>query len=487
MANNAKRVSTTEAELTIKLEWKDIQSKYDEELSKIVTKASIPGFRQGKAPRNLVEKKLGDGFLQEIAANAMDDALKVALEKVDKALQPLPYSTPALQDEEKVFPVKKNEDITFTVKYEIMPEFEVKNYKGIEVEYPNVTISDNLVDNEIERLREQNAILKDKDDAPIAEGDIVNVDYEAEGIKDSKRDSYVFTVGSHSSYFDFDDDIIGFKKGDEKTIEKKYEADKKPHGLEADSVKIKIKVNSVKSKELPKVDDEFAEDVNEKYKNVKDLKNGIKSNLESRLNDSMRETKISLLLDKMLPEIKLDIPKSMVDFEVANTFRRFSSQMGMSEGDAIKFLEANGQSLNDFTAPWRDDAEHTIKSQLVVSRVRDNEKFEVTEDEITKEIEKQFPNVSEDNKAVYKDIVKDNLEYQKAIDFLLKENKFVPSKEEVTYEDFASGAYLAKKEEKKETKKTTKKDSEDKGSKETEKKPSEKKTTTKKSTKSEDK
>ena len=460
MANSAKRVSSTEAELKIKVEWKDIQSKYDEELSKIVKKANIPGFRQGKAPRNLVEKKLGDSFLQEVAANAMDDALKIALDDVDEKLKPLPYSSTVLQDEDKVFPVKKDEDLTFVVKYEVMPEYEVKDYKGIEVEYPNVKISDEMINREIEKLREQNAILKDKKDSPIKKGDIVNVDYEAEGIKDSKRDSYVFTVGDHSSYFDFDDEIIGAKKDDEKIIEKTYADDKKPMGLESNKVTLKVKVNSVKSKELPKLDNEFAEDVNEKYKTVDDLKKGIKENLENRLNANMRETKLSLLIDKMLPNIKLDVPNSMVDFEVASTFRRFASQMGMNEGDAIKLIESSGQKMSDFTAPWRKDAEHTIKSQLIITKVRDNEKLEATDDEVKAELDKQFPNEKDAaNKDLYKDVIKDNLAYQKAVDFLLKENNFKPSKKEITYEDFASGAYLEKEQSKtKEAKNNTEKE-----------------------------
>lgn len=457
MAENVKRVSSTEAELTLKIEWHTIKAKYDEELDKICKKAQIPGFRQGKAPKNLVEKKLGEGFLDEIASNVMDEALREAVDKLDEKDKPLPYSHTTLKDEEKVFPIKKDEDLEITVKYEIMPEFEVKDYKGISVEYPNVVISDEMVEKEINNLKERNAVLRDKGDEAIAEGDIVNADYEVEGEADSKRTDYVFTVGSHTAYFDFDDEIIGAKKGEEKVITKTYDEKNKPVGYDKDNATIKVKINSVKKKELPELNDEFAEDVNEEYKTVQDLKNGIRKNLEKDLDDRLKETKISLLLDKIIPSVNLEIPTCMIDYEVANTFRRFSYQMGMKEEDTIKFLTANGQSLDAFTSAWRPDAEHTIKSQLIVTKIRDEEKITVSDDDINAEYEKQHKDDKDNpNAELYKNMIKDNLEYQKTIDFLLENNKLTASKEKVTYEDFASGKYLEEKEDKKESKEEVK-------------------------------
>lgn len=448
MANEIKKVSSTEVELSLSIKWQDLEKKYDEELKKIQAKATLPGFRQGKAPATLVEKKLGDGFLQEVASDLMNDNLSEAISKLDEKDRPLPYSSTVLQDEEKVFPVKKGEDISYTVKYEVMPEFEVKNYKGLEIEYPNIKIGDDMVEKEITRLQEQNAIVKDKGDAPITKGDLVTVTYDAEGVKDSKRTDYTFTVGDHSSYYDFDDDIIGWKKGEHKTIEKMYKDTEKPIGFDGDKVTLNITIENVRSKELPKIDNEFAEDVNEEYKTVDDLKKGIRSRLEERLNDSLKETKLGLFIDKLLPEIKLEVPKCMVDFEVASTLRRFGSQMGMSEADTVKFLTANGQSVDSFTEPWRKDAEHTIASQLIINKIRDEEKIEASDEEVEAELKKEMPEGEKNkNYSYYKDIIKDNLAYGKAVDFVLKETKFIPSKKEIPYEDFASGAYLQQQDE----------------------------------------
>lgn len=452
MADNVKRVTSTEAELTLTIKWDTIKAKYDEELNKICLKASIPGFRQGKAPKNLVEKKLGDGFLQEIATNVMDDVLKEEVDKLDEKDKPLPYSHTVLKDEEKVFPVKKDQDVEITVKYEVMPEFEVKDYKNLEVEYPNVVISADMVKKELDNLKERNSVLRDKGEEPIAEGDVINVDYEVEGEADSKRSDYVFTVGSHNTYFDFDDEIIGAKKGEEKVITKTYDEKNKPAGYEKDSAVIKVKVNSVKKKEMPEVNDEFAQDVSEEYKTVADLKKGLKAKLEKDLDSRLKETKISVLMDKIIPSVDLTIPVCMIDYEVANTFRKFAYQMGMREEDAIKFLTANGQKLDDFTAPWRPDAERTIKSQLIITKIRDNEKITVSDDEVNAEYEKQHKDDKENpNAELYKTMIKDNMEYQKTIDFLLENNKLTAGKKKINYEDFASGKYLEdnKKEEKK--------------------------------------
>lgn len=443
MSDNVKRVTSTEAELTLTVKWDAIKAKYEEELNKICLKASIPGFRQGKAPKNLVEKKLGDGFLQEIASNVMDDVLKAEVEKLDEKDRPLPYSHTVLKDEEKVFPVKKDQDLEITVKYEVMPEFEVKDYKNLKVEYPNVVISDEMVEKEIDALKERNSVLRDKGEEPIVEGDVVNADYEVEGEKDSKRSDYVFTVGSHSAYFDFDDEIIGLKKGDEKEITKTYTEKNKPVGYEKDSAVIKVKINSVKKKEVPEVDDEFAQDVSEEYKTVADLKNGLKGKLEKELGERLKETKISALIDKIIPSVDLTVPVCMIDYEVANTFRKFAYQMGMREEDAIKFLTANGQKLDEFTSPWRPDAEHTIKSQLIITKIRDNEKISVSDEEVNAEYDKQHKDDKDNpNEELYKSMIKDNMEYQKTIEFLLDNNKLTPSKKQIKYEDFASGKYL---------------------------------------------
>lgn len=455
MSNEFKKVSSTEADLTIELKWADVEKKYEDELKKIQLKATIPGFRQGKAPRALVEKKLGDGFLQEIATESMNEALDAATKELDEKDRPIAYSTPVLQEEEKVFPVKKGEDITFTVRYEVMPEFEVEKYTGYSIEYPNVKISDEMVDKEISHLQEQNAIVKDKADAPIAEGDVVTVNYEAEDVKDSKREGYTFTVGSHTSFFDFDDDIIGWKKGDKKTIEKTYKEGERPIGFSGEKAKISIEVLSVKSRELPKLDDEFAEDVNEEYKTVADLKKGIRSRLEERLDESLEETKIDALVNAIKPEVNLTVPNCLVDMEVATTLRRFGSQLGMNEEDTVKFLQANGQSVEDFTAPWRDDARKTIEGQLIITKIRDKEDIKASDEEIQEELKKEFPDEKDkDTREMYKGIVEDNLAYKKTIEFLLKENTFNPSKEEISYEDFASGAYLQKDKKSEEDKKS---------------------------------
>lgn len=455
MSNEFKKVSSTEADLTILLKWDDVEKKYEDELKKIQLKATLPGFRQGKAPRALVEKKLGDGFLQEIASDAMNEALEVAIKELDEKEKPISYSTPVLQEEDKVFPVKKGEDISFTVRYEIMPEFDIEKYKGYTIEYPNVKISDEMVEKEISHLQEQNAIVKDKGDAPIAEGDVVTVNYEAADVKDSKREGYTFTVGDHTSFFDFDDDIIGWKKGDKKTIEKTYKEGERPIGFSGEKASITIEILNVKSRELPAIDDEFAEDVNEEYKTVADLKKGVRARLEDRLNDSLEETKIDALIDTIKPSINLAIPECMVDMEVASTLRRFGAQFGMNDEETVKFLKANGQSVEDFTAPWRDDARKTIEGQLIITKVRDKENLNATDEEIQEELKKEFPDEKDkETREMYKGIIADTLAYQKAIKFLLAENTFTPSKEEISYEDFASGAYLQKDEKKDDDKKS---------------------------------
>ncbi len=446
MESKARKIENSKAEIDVTASWDEIKTNYDELLKKYQKQLAIPGFRKGKAPMDIVENKIGKEVLRDAVFNAMDGAIKKAFEEVEPSLRPLPYGQPEIVDFAKLEPFEKEKDVQFTTRYEILPQFELKEYKNIEIEYPNVTISQDMIDTEIERYREQNAIIKTKDNETVEDSDLVTIDYTLEGDEPQSINDYTFTIGKKQNYYNFDNELIGMKKDETKSFTIQYTDENKPEGFTKDSATFSVTMKSIKSKELPALDDEFAQDIKSEYKTVDDLKNGIKETLEKGLENRMKNTKIHLVAQKILERNEpFDVPESMINFEINNSYSRFAQQMGMRPDDLTKFLTSQGQTKEQFTSSWRNDALENIKEQLVISKVQEMEKIEADEKKVETAKKSQIPeNATDDQKSSYEAMIKDNLAYEAAIDYLIKENKLVPSKEEISYEDFASGAYLNK-------------------------------------------
>lgn len=450
---NARRVENSKAEIDLVAEWKDIEEKYKTVLDNFQEQASIPGFRKGKAPRDVIEKKFAAGALQNAVIEAMDDAIQKAVSSLeDKSFRPLLYSYPEVVDYAKLLPFKPSEDVKFTIRYDVMPDVNVKQYKDIKVEYPNVVISDAMVDAEIERYREQNSEIKSKEGGSVENGDLVTLDYTNLDLQsdDKTVSDYTCTVGKNQNYYKFDEYIIGMKEGEEKEITIKYTKDNKPENLERDEVRLSVKIKSVKSKILPAIDDEFAQDIKSEYKTVADMKKGIKDTLLKGLESRMKDTKADLILEEILKSADpIELPESMVKFEIENTFRKFANQMGMRPEDLEKFLKAQGQSKEQFTSTWTDDAKSRLKKELILTKIETLEKIEPEQEKLEAVMKNQIPETAtEDQKEQYKEMIKGSLAREATVDFLIANNKLTAGKKEISYEDFASGAYLKESEEK---------------------------------------
>ena len=358
---------------------------------------------------------------------------------MDDKDKPLPYSTPALQDEEALLPFKKGEDVTFTVHYDVRPEVVVENYKGREIEVDDVEVTEADVDNEIQKLREQNAIVKTKDGA-LEKGDIATIDYvelDEEGNEKSntERKGFTFTLGTGYNYYMIDEDIIGMKKGDEKVIEKTYKEDE-TSPLAGKSVKLRVKVNEVKLRELPEVDDDFAQDVKEEYKTVADLRKATREKLEKEVDDALKNIKASSLMEKLVEETKFPLPESMIKTQLEQAWRNFIQQSGLDEKTFNKFMEMQSQSKDQILAEWRPSAEKELREQLILDAIKSKEDFALDEEEYKKACDEQLKNIPEENRDFYKEMIKDDMQFAKVVPFLLENNTFKAGKEKKSYKEF---------------------------------------------------
>jgi trigger factor len=376
---------------------------------------------------------------EESVYTIIDDAVQEALKNVEDKYRPLPYSTPNLVDEENISTdIDKN--LEFAVTYDIMPLFELPDYTGLTVEVPKVEISDDTVNKEIEKLRDQNALVIEKDKA-VESGDIVTIDYveiDAEGneVASTERKDFAFTVGSGTNFYKIDDDIVGMKKDEVKTIGKTFPEDFEYPEYAGKEISLKVELKQVKVRDIPVLDDEFAQDVSEDYKTVKDLVKATKEKLENSLESHLKETKLNALLDTILEKVTIAVPQSMIEMEVDSSWRRFVSQSGMSEDQILKFLEFQGQTKDDFTATWREPAEKSIRVQLVMEKIKEKENFTIDEKELESELETQLQGVTDENtKSYYKALIEDDMKIKKAGDFLLENNTLKDGKA-LSYDEF---------------------------------------------------
>ncbi len=425
---SVKELENSQAALTLTLDAASIEEAYNKRIQKYAKDITIPGFRKGKVPVSVIERKFGAMIREESTFDLMEESLKEAYSSLDKEHSPLVFSTPVLQDEEKLLPFKENEDLTFTVVYDVLPRFELPAYKGLEVEVSSIEVTDADIDKEIEKYREQNAIIRTKD-GEAENGDIVTVDYveldeNGAEIESTKRDGFTFTLGSGYNFYKLDSDVIGMKAGDEKTVTKTYTEEDNVPGYAGKTVNLRVKLDTLKSKELPAVDNDFAEDVKDEYKTVEDLRKGIRDRFEKNVEEHLKNEKITAILDKLAAETEIVIPQSMIQAELDNRWRSFVRQTGLTEAQIEKFMEMQSSTKESIQEEWKPDTIKELKAQLIMEKIRETENFEVSDEELNEAAEKQLQNVPEADKESYKNMIKDELQFSKVTPFLIENNTF---------------------------------------------------------------
>jgi trigger factor len=407
--------------LSITVESDHSKKAYTDLITTYTKKAHLKGFRPGKAPAKVIETKFGESIRMEAAQQLIEDALKTVFEEIEEA--PLGYSQPQLESQIDYDPEK---EFSFAVSYDIFPKFEVSNITGITIEEPQVTIDKEDLDRELDGLREQNALVVEKNEGPAAKGDIITVNYwevDSEGneIPGTKREDYTFTIGTGYSPFQLDEDVIGMTVGEQKQFSKTEDER---------TFTLLVTITKKKVKELPELDDDLAQDIDEAYKTVDDLKKSIQQRLEDSASSQVRQKKVSSLLNGLREQNPISVPKSMIQAELHSNWNNFIRQFGGNEDMVHQLLRAQGSSQEQLFQDWSADAENRIKGQLILHKLVEQESIEVSDDEINEEIRKQAQgsSMSEEEareyfeKNNYLDYVKRDIQEKKMIDLLFEKN-----------------------------------------------------------------
>lgn len=429
-------------DLTVKIEGKEWAGAVKKAFNKIAKNVSINGFRKGQAPKALIEKRVSDN---ERFITAVDDNANVWMRAALEAEKLVPISQPQLD----IKAVDANGvELVFT--FAVMPEVKLGDYKGLEYNLDEVAVSDEEVDAELNRMREQYAEVQTKDGA-AAEGDTVNIDYE--GFKDDvafdggKGTNYDLVLGSHSFIPGFEEKLVGVKAGEEKDLDLTFPENYHAKDLKGAAVVFKVKVNEVKTKVLPEVNDEFAKDVNAAgVETVADLKNMIRTRIEDGKKSQAENKADTALMDKLVENAEIDLPEVLVKEEVNNQIQQLAQQISQYGMNFNQYLSMMGKKIEDVRAEYTDNATKTAKLRLILEEIAKVEALEPTEEDLENEynnIAAQY-NMPVDQVKTYisVDMLKRDVRNEKAYAFV-KENA-------------AGGKKPAKKPAKKTTKKADK-------------------------------
>jgi trigger factor len=385
------RLEHSAVKLTVTIKNEDVRAHYDELVKEYVKTIQIPGFRKGKVPREVLERKFGaalkDEALNKIFGKTITEIFED--EAFPKEDQPLPYSTPRVEDE----PVLEfDKDLTFSVVYDVLPRLAVGPWKGLEVEVPDAEIGDEDLKRELDEIRERNAIVIDRNDGDKAvKNDVVTLDYhELDGgspLAGSERQDFVFTLGTGYNLYDFDSDIIGMKKGETKDITKTFPENYTHKDYAGKTVTVRVTLTALKEKKLPELDDDLAQDVDEKFTTLEDLKNNIREKLGKNLKKQIRDITVSKILEKVMETTPIDLPESMLRLELDSRWRNLARRFNLPPETLERNMINAGNDPEKIREEWKGDAEKALKSRLIVETLMRDLKLEVSAEETENEIE----------------------------------------------------------------------------------------------------
>lgn len=385
MSLQVEKLEKNMAKLTIEVSAEELEKAIETAYQKNKNKMSVPGFRKGKVPRKMIEKMYGTGVFYEEAANEL---IPTAYEEALKENEDLEVVSQPTID---VVQIEAGKPFIFTAEVALKPEVTLGDYKGIEVEKAEVTVSDEEVDAEINRERENNARTITVDDRAVVDGDIVNIDFEGftdgEAFEGGKGEGYDLTIGSHSFIDTFEDQLVGKNIGDEVEVNVTFPEEYHAPDLAGKPALFKVKINGIQTKELPELDDDFAQDVSE-FDTMDEYKADVKAKLEEKKTAEANNAKEDAVITKIIENATMEIPDAMIDTQVRQMVNDFAQRLQMQGLSFEQYMQFTGATPEQLLEQMKPQAIERIQSRLVLEAIVAAENIEATEDEFKAEMEK---------------------------------------------------------------------------------------------------
>ena len=375
--------ATNTYEVEVEVDGKTFMEAVAKVFKKQAKKLAVPGFRKGKAPRAIIEKMYGEDVFYD---DAMQDCYPDALDEACEAAGLKVITVTGLEATH----VSK-EGFTFKATVVVEPEIEIKDYDGIEVEKLSTEVTDEMIDEEIDRVRERNSRMITVEDRAAENGDTVVIDFEGfcdgEAFEGGKAEEYNLELGSGNFIPGFEEQIVGHNTGDEFDIDVKFPEEYQAENLKGKDAVFKIKLHEIKTKELPEVDDDFVKDVSEKD-TVAEYRDELKEQIAKRLEGESERDLDDKLTNAIIEKVEGEIPEQMYDREAQNMVREMDMRLRQQGMDFDTYMKYTGMDANAVLEMYKPEAQRRVKMRLALEKIAELEKIEPTEDQINAEYDK---------------------------------------------------------------------------------------------------
>ena len=387
---------------------------------------NVPGFRKGKAPLQIIEKMYGAGLFYEDAANTcINDSYPKAVDESGEDI----VSSPKIEVEQ----MEKGKSFIYTAEVAVKPEVTLGEYKGVEVKKADAAVTDEDVEKELQAARERASRLVDITDRPVQDGDQTTIDFkgyvDGKAFEGGEGFDYPLTIDSHSFIEGFEEQLIGKNIGEACEVNVTFPTEYHAEELAGKPAKFDVTVKSIKEKELPELNDEFADNVSD-FSTLEEYKADLKTQLEDRKMRAATTENENNVVDKVVANAQMDLPKAMIDTEarsMADEYAQRLQNQGLNINDYLKYT---GQTVEKLLEQLTPEAEKRIRTRLVLEKVAETENIEVNDEIYAEQLEKMAKDYQIDLDRFKSFITPDqekqirgDLKIQQAIDFLMAEAK----------------------------------------------------------------
>ena len=406
-------------ELVVSVDGETFEKAINKVYKKEVKKINIQGFRKGKAPRRIIEKMYGtEVFYDDAMQDCYPEALYAAAEEAGVKIVAV-ESLEAIE--------ASAEGFTFKAQVIVEPEMEIDGYKGIEIEKKSTEVTDELIEKEIEQVRERNSRLVTVEDRAAENGDTAVIDFEGfvdgEAFEGGKSEGYNLSLGSGNFIPGFEEQIVGHKAGEEFSIFVNFPEEYQAEKLQGKEAEFKIVLHEIKTKELPEVDDEFVQDVSDK-ETLEEYKEELRETVGKRLVDEAEKDVDDKIAEKLMELVQGEIPEAMYENQTNEMIREFEGRLRSQGLDMDTYMRYMGMDVNALKGMYRTDAEKRVKLRLALETIAKKENIEVTEADLDEEYGKLAETYKMDvdkvKAAIAADSLTEDIRVQKALD-LVKE------------------------------------------------------------------
>lgn len=385
-------------------------------------KISVPGFRKGKAPRKMIEQLYGSQIFFEDAANEIiPDAYADAAKESGLDI----VSQPKVSIEQ----LEAGKPFIFAAEVAVRPEVELGEYKGVEVTKADAEVTDADVEEELKKVQDQNSRTVSVEDRAVKDGDMTVIDFEGfidgEAFEGGKGENYPLTIGSHSFIDTFEEQMIGMNIGEEKELNVTFPENYHAENLKGKPATFKVTVKEIKEKQLPELDDDFAQDVSD-FDTLAEYKDDLKKKIAERKESEAKAKKESEAIEKVVEAAKMDIPQAMIDTQVNRMLEDFAMRLQQQGLSVEQYFQYTGMTADKIMEEMKPEAVKRIKNSLVLEAVAKAENIEVSEEEFEAELQKmadmykmEIEKIKEFMQDAEAKQMKDDIAIQKAVELIV--------------------------------------------------------------------